>query len=66
MEVFADRVTVLSDTVERADDIDMDRAQAARERAPDYLLLPIVVRWVGTDFSRMEAALRRATVRITR
>ena len=63
MEVLPDRVTVLADTAERADDIDMERAQAARERAQDFLQAHAGE--TGTDdFFRMEAALRRAMVRI--
>ena len=63
MEVLPDRVTVLADSAERADDIDVERAQAARERAQEYLASHQDE--VGTeDFAKAEAALRRAYVRI--
>jgi len=63
MEVLPDRVTVLADTAERADDIDMERAQAARERAQEYLLAHAGE--AGTmDFSKAEASLRKAMIRI--
>src|SRR5918997_2718120 len=37
MEVLPDRVTILADTAERADEIDEERAEAARRRAEDLL-----------------------------
>ncbi len=61
MEVRPDRVTVLADTAERADEIDLERAQVARRRAEERL-------HDGTrgavDFSRAEMALQRSLTRI--
>ncbi len=60
MEVRPDRVTVLADTAERADEIDLERAQVARRRAEERLHAG-----VGTvDFSRAEMALQRSLTRI--
>ena len=61
MEVRPDRVTVLADTAERADEIDLERAQVARRRAEERLhaVVPGAV-----DFSRAEMALRRSLTRI--
>jgi F-type H+-transporting ATPase subunit epsilon len=60
MEVRPDRVTVLADTAERADEIDVARAGAARERAQKLL----AERVSREDFSRAEAALRRSQIRL--
>ena len=56
VEVSENRVTVLSDVAELAADIDVARAEAARDRA----------RTAGdrADDADTEAALRRATVRL--
>jgi F-type H+-transporting ATPase subunit epsilon len=63
MEVLPDRVTVLADTAERSDHIDTERAQAARERAEEYLASH--AEEAGTEkFVQMQAELQRATVRI--
>jgi F-type H+-transporting ATPase subunit epsilon len=61
MEVRPDQVTVLADTAERADEIDLERAEAARRRAAERL---------GDrarndiDFARADAALHRSITRI--
>ena len=60
LEVMADRVTVLADVAERADEIDVDRAEAARCRAEDR----IKVCSSEVDLTRAEAALRRSLVRL--
>jgi F-type H+-transporting ATPase subunit epsilon len=60
MEVMPDRVTILADTVERADEIDETRAEAARQRAEEQLRQ----HQGDIDMARAEAELRRATVRI--
>src|SRR5207248_887189 len=59
-EVLADKVTVLAETAERAGEIDVQRAQRARERAEERL------RSSGseTDFARAGTALKRAETRI--
>ena len=54
MEVLPDRVTILADTAERADEIDEARAEAARERAQKAL---------GDRRSQQEAALAEAQLR---
>lgn len=60
LEVRNSRVLVLADTAERAEEIDVERAQAAQERAKHLL-----VENVGTaDLAQAEAALRRSRVRL--
>jgi F-type H+-transporting ATPase subunit epsilon len=61
MEVQPDRVVVLADTAERAEEIDLERAQAARLRAEERLRVQTQER---VDFARAEAALRRSLTRI--
>jgi F-type H+-transporting ATPase subunit epsilon len=61
-EVSGDRVSILVDSAERADDIDLDRAQSAMERAKERLAKDRSNKEV--DFLRAEAALKRATARI--
>ncbi|RMF37992.1 MAG: F0F1 ATP synthase subunit epsilon [Chloroflexi bacterium] len=60
MEVQPDRVVVMADTAERAEEIDVARAEAARRRAEARLRS----RQERVDFARAEAALRRAMVRL--
>ena len=60
MEVLPDRVTILADTAERADEIDENRAEAARRRAEDSLR----ERSGEQDMVMAEAHLRRAMVRL--
>ena len=60
-EVRDDRVTVLADTLEAGQHIDLDRAQAARERAEQRLAKP----GEETDVFRAELALHRALARIS-
>lgn len=59
VEVLDDRVTVLAQTAERDDEIDEDRAGAARERAEQRLRKPAA----DIDLMRAEAALDRALAR---
>jgi len=59
-EVLDDRVTVLADTAERAADIDVARAQKARDRAQERLAR----RDEQTDYLRAQAALTRALNRL--
>jgi|SRR5579862_761885 len=61
VEVLSDRVIVLADKAERADDIDVARAQAARERAQKRLAN---LNDPNTDWKRAEEALERAEVRL--
>ncbi len=60
MEVLPDRVTILADTAERADEIDESRAEAARKRAEDLLR----ERRSEQDMLVAEAQLRRAMTRL--
>lgn len=62
LEVRPDRVIVLADTAERADEIDVTRAEAAKQRAEQRLADRRVP---GLDEARCEAALRRAMARLT-
>jgi F-type H+-transporting ATPase subunit epsilon len=59
-EVLADRVTVLAEVAERAEEIDLARAQAALKRAEEHL----AARAEDIDWERANAALQRALVRI--
>jgi len=61
MEVRPDRVTVLADTAERAEEIDLERAQVARRRAEERLQTGAPG---AVDFSRAEMALHRSLTRI--
>ncbi|HKZ70002.1 MAG TPA: F0F1 ATP synthase subunit epsilon [Anaerolineales bacterium] len=62
LEVTPSKVTVLADAAERADEIDLARADAARQRAQELLAegLP-----PGSDrFAEIENALRRSNIRL--
>ena len=61
IEVQPDQVTVLADAAERADEIDLERAEAARRRAEDKI--EDAAR-TDIDFARADAALRRSLIRI--
>lgn len=61
MEVQPDRVTVLGDTAERAEEIDLERAEAARRRAEERLRSQVQD---SVDFVRADAALHRSLTRI--
>ncbi|HJN92403.1 MAG TPA: F0F1 ATP synthase subunit epsilon [Dehalococcoidia bacterium] len=59
LEIKDDLVTILADSAEAGDEIDLERAQAARERAEAR------IRDEDTqDRARAEAALRRSLMRI--
>ncbi|MBI3592525.1 MAG: F0F1 ATP synthase subunit epsilon [Nitrospirae bacterium] len=58
-EVSPDKVVILADSAERAEDIDIDRAIAARNRAEERLRQADKI-----DFARATAALERASIRI--
>jgi F-type H+-transporting ATPase subunit epsilon len=60
LEVRPDRVTILADAAERAEDIDAHRAEEAKRRAEQRLSGKIAT----TDMARAEAALRRSLVRL--
>jgi F-type H+-transporting ATPase subunit epsilon len=61
MEVLPDQVTVLADSAERAEEIDVARAQEARRRAEELMKQH---REDKVDYVRAEAALRRSFVRL--
>jgi F-type H+-transporting ATPase subunit epsilon len=61
LEVLPDRVTVLADAAERAEEIDLARAESARQRAEDRLQ---DMAQTDVDYTRADAALRRSLVRI--
>ena len=60
LEVRPDRVIVLADTAERAEEIDIARAEEAKRRAQEQLSH----RTPGVDETRTEAALRRSLARL--
>jgi F-type H+-transporting ATPase subunit epsilon len=61
VEVLADRVIILADGAERVEEIDVPRAQAARERAQKRLA---VSNDTNVDGKRAQRALERARVRL--
>jgi F-type H+-transporting ATPase subunit epsilon len=62
-EVRGDRVVILAETAERAEEIDVERAERAHRRAEERLQA-----WFGgdedIDFARAEGALYRAVTRM--
>jgi F-type H+-transporting ATPase subunit epsilon len=60
VEVLGDRVRVLADSAEKADEIDVARAEEARKRALDRLSHPPQ----DLDVARALNALRRAQARL--
>lgn len=60
LEVMRNKVLILADTAERADEIDLERAEAAKRRAEEMLR----TEEAEADRARAEAALRRALTRI--
>ena len=61
IEVRPDKVVVLADTAERAEEIDVARAEEAKQRARERLSEKQVI---GADEARVEASLRRALIRL--
>lgn len=59
-EVLPDRVTILAQLVERPEEIDVSRAEAAKRRAEERLAKPSV----DVDFERARIALLKAIVRL--
>ena len=59
-EVLPNKVTILAEVAERPEDIDVSRAQKAKERAEERLRSANS----DTDFDRAQVALERATTRI--
>jgi len=60
LQVLGKDVVVLADACERADEIDVERAEEARRRAEEFLKAGAA----ETDSAAAEAALRRAITRI--
>ena len=60
LEVRPDRVIVLADAAEKAEEIDIARAEEAKRRAEESLSRPAP----GADAARTEAALRRSLTRL--
>jgi F-type H+-transporting ATPase subunit epsilon len=61
MEVLPDKVTVLADAAERAEEIDIARAEESRQRAQELMQQH---RDNKIDYERADAALRRSLVRL--
>jgi F-type H+-transporting ATPase subunit epsilon len=61
VEVLADRVIVLADRSERAEEINVARAEAARDRAQKRLATP---NDPNVDWKRVEESLARAQARL--
>jgi F-type H+-transporting ATPase subunit epsilon len=59
-EVLPDRVTILARIAERAEDIDIARAEAAKRRAEERLSTPKT----DVDFERARVALQKALARL--
>jgi len=59
-EVLPDRVTLLAETAERAEEIDLNRAEAAKARAEKRL----ASNDTNIDWDRATVALQRAVIRI--
>ena len=60
LEVTAEKVTILTESAEMAEEIDVARAESARQRA----LARLDDRQAEVDFARAQAALQRAMVRL--
>jgi len=58
-EVGPDKVTILADSAEKSEDIDVERAKAAMKRAEERLK-----KMEDIDFARAESAIERATARV--
>ena len=61
MEVGPDHVTILADSAERAEEIDLARAEEAQQRAEELMAQK---RREDVDFAQAEAALRRSMTRL--
>lgn len=59
-EITGEKVLLLADTAEKAEEIDVERAKRAKERAEQRLK----ERPPGVDIGRAEAALKRAIARL--
>lgn len=59
-EVLPDRVTILAKLAERAEEIDVERAESSRKRAEERLRTP----QSDVDYERARVALMKALVRL--
>ena len=59
-EVQPERVTILAQASEKADEIDVARAEAAKQRAEGRLVAPAV----DMDFERARIAMMKALIRL--
>jgi F-type H+-transporting ATPase subunit epsilon len=59
-EVLPDKVTILAESAERAEDVDVSRAQAAKNRAESCLLAGVT----EEDFVKAMGDLKRAQTRL--
>ena len=59
-EIQPDRVTILAQIAEKAEEIDLTRAQAAKKRAEERLASPIV----DMDAERARIALLKSVIRL--
>jgi F-type H+-transporting ATPase subunit epsilon len=59
-EIQPDRVTILAQIAEKADEIDVSRAELAKRRAEERLAKPTI----DMDFERARVALLKALVRL--
>ncbi len=64
MEVRKDRVTILADQAEAAEEIDLARAEAARARAEDRLRRHREQGARDVDMARAQASLQRSLLRL--
>ena len=64
MEVRDDRVTILADAAEAAEEIDVDRAEAARARAEERLRRYREQANRDVDLARAQASLQRSLLRL--
>src|SRR5215207_629302 len=60
VEVLPDRVTVLAQIAERAEEIDIARAEAAKRRAEERLAHPVP----DIDFERARIAMMKSLIRL--
>jgi F-type H+-transporting ATPase subunit epsilon len=60
VEVLPDRVTVLAQVAERAEDIDIARAEAAKRRAEERIAKPTP----DLDFERAKVAMMKSLIRL--
>jgi F-type H+-transporting ATPase subunit epsilon len=64
VEVMPDRVTVLAQIAERAEDIDVDRAERAMPRAKERVGVPGTAPRSDVDFERARLAMMKSLIRL--